>query len=384
MVDIVLVKSDPIRNQSSIRAMQIVKSLERKYSIIGLGWNRGTTTHELVDNESKLQFFNLNAPYGYEHYGMLRLVIYFPIFWIWIFAKLCVHRPKIVHACDLATILPCHVYKVLFRKKLIFDVLDRYGMTYVPNKKNSLFRVLHSLINKVEEFYANKSDTLITVSDKIFLTFIKRPKNFVTIMNCPEDSLSNRPRSEISGYRLLYTGAIRQGRGLEILCDLLVDLKDTELVITGKVKDLKLKNKIDRITNIKYKGFLDRNELLKLEANCDVMVALYDLKLQSQYGYGMANKVLEAMMCGIPVITNISPDLITETKCGIIVQYDNISQIKSAIITLQEDPNLRKFYGNNGRNAYLEKYNWTKMEEKLYNIYQQLLSDNSKTENQQL
>ena len=255
-------------------------------------------------------------------------------------------------------------------------------MTYVPNKKNSFFRVLHSLINKVEEFYANKSDTLITVSDKIFLTFRKKPKNCVTIMNCPEDSLPDRPRSEISGYRLLYTGAIRQGRGLEILCDLLVDLKDTELVVTGKIKDLKLKNKIDRITNIKYQGFLDRNELLELEANCDVMIALYDLKLQSQYEYGMANKVLEAMMCGIPVITNISPDLINDTKCGIVVHYDNIHQIKSAIITLRDDPELRKLYAKNGRQAYLEKYNWDKDGGKAYNIYQQLLSDNSKAENQ--
>jgi hypothetical protein len=127
---------------------------------------------------------------------------------------------------------------------------------------------------------------LIAVSDNIFLTFRKRPKNCITITNCPEDSLPDRPRLEISGYRLLYTGAIRQGRGLEILCDLLIDLKDTELVVTGKVKDLKLMSILDRITNIKFKGFLDCTELLELETNFHVMVALYDLKLQSRYEYG--------------------------------------------------------------------------------------------------
>ena len=96
----------------------------------------------------------------------------------------------------------------------------------------------------------------------------------------------------------------------------------------------------------------------------------------------MANKVLEAMMCGIPVITNISQELIDDTKCGIIVEYDNIDQIKSAIVTLRDDPSLRKLYGNNGRKAYLEKYNWTLMEEKLFNVYQKLLSDKSKIEKQ--
>lgn len=375
MIDAILVKSDPIIKQSSIRAEQITKSLLKKYSVISLGWNRGSTQigYESTDDFRCLELFNLRAPYAYERMGKIRLVLSFPIFWIWIFVKLCKYRPTIVHACDLATVTPCYLYKVLFRRKLIFDILDRYGMTYIPNKKNSFFRVLHSLINKMEEFYANKSDTLIAVSDKIFLTFRKKPKNCITIMNCPEDSLPKRPRSEISGYRLLYTGAIRQGRGLEILCDLLVDLKDTELVVTGKVKDLKLKSIIDRITNIKYQGFLDRNELLELETNCHVMVALYDLKLQSQYEYGVANKVLEAMMCGIAVITNISHDLVNETKCGIVVDYGNILDIKQAILKLRDNAELRELYATNGRQAFLEKYNWGKMEEKLYNIYDKLL-----------
>ena len=260
--------------------MQITKSLLKKYSVISLGWNRGSAPFEFdsTKNYDGLQLFNLKAPYAYEQFGKLRLAIYFPIFWIWVFMKLCMHRPRIIHACDLSTVAPCYLYKLIFRRKLIFDVLDRYGMTYVPNEKNVFFRALHSLINSVEEFYAKRSDVLIAVSEKIFLTFRKKPKNCITIMNCPEDYLSDRPRQEVSGYRLLYTGVIRRGRGLEMLSDILADLKDTELVVTGKVKDLQLQNKIAGIPNIKYHGFLDRNELLDLESNCHVMVALYDLK----------------------------------------------------------------------------------------------------------
>ena len=124
LTDIVLVKSDPIINQSSIRAMQIIKSLHKKYSIIGIGWNRDPSKEEIAEEGLNIQLLNLWAPYGYQRYGTIRLAAYFPIFWTWIFVKLCIHRPKIVHACDLATILPCYIYKVLFRRKLIFDVLD--------------------------------------------------------------------------------------------------------------------------------------------------------------------------------------------------------------------------------------------------------------------
>jgi glycosyltransferase involved in cell wall biosynthesis len=375
LIDIILVKSDPIRNQSSIRAMQIIKSLRKKYSIIGLGWNRGSTTYELANDEGSLQLFNLNAPYGYERYGTLRLAAYFPIFWMWIFIKLCVHRPKSIHACDLATILPCYIYKVIFRRKLIFDVLDRYGMTYVPKDRNVFFKTLHSLVNSLEEIFAKNSDVLIAVSDKIFLTFRKKPRNCVTIMNCPEDHLINKSRLETNGFNLLFTGAIRPGRGLETISDIVMNMKDTELIVTGVSKDRKLQNKIAGIPHIKYYGFLDRNKLLDLEASTDVMIALYDLNLQNQYEYGMANKVLEAMMCGLPIITNISHDIVNDTKCGLIVEYGNVQQIKKAIITLRDNPELRRLLGKNGRKAYVEKYNWTKMEEKLLKTYDVLLND---------
>jgi len=357
--------------------MQIIKSLSKRYSIIALGWNRQLKPLELTNEESNLKLFNLKAPYGYEQYGVLRLVAYFPIFWMWIFIKLCVHRPRSIHACDLATILPCYIYKVLFRKKLIFDVLDRYGMTYVPKDRNVILGWLHSLVNSLEEIFAKNSDVLIAVSDKIFLTFGKKPSNCVTIMNCPEDQLINTSRLETNVFRLLFTGAIRRGRGLEVIRDIVSDLKDVQLNITGKIKDVNLQNELAGMPNIKYHGFLDRDKLLDLEMNCDVMIALYDLKLQNQYEYGMANKVLEAMMCSLPVITNISHELLNDTKCGISVGYDNVEQIKNAIITLRDNLDLRRSYGKNGRKAYLQKYNWTKMEEKLYRTYDHLLYDDT-------
>jgi glycosyltransferase involved in cell wall biosynthesis len=79
------------------------------------------------------------------------------------------------------------------------------------------------------------------------------------------------------------------------------------------------------------------------------------------------------MMCGVPIITNVATDIVNETQCGIIVDYDNLDQIKQTIIDLRDNPELRKKLGDNGRNAFLQKYNWNAMEEKLYKIYEQLL-----------
>jgi len=104
------------------------------------------------------------------------------------------------------------------------------------------------------------------------------------------------------------------------------------------------------------------------------MVALYDLNLQSQYEYGMGNKVLEAMMCGVPIITNISYEFINEIKCGLMVKYGDLEEIESAIITLRDNLDMRTYLGNNGRKAFLEKYNWEIMEKKLIETYEKLIN----------
>jgi glycosyltransferase involved in cell wall biosynthesis len=296
------------------------------------------------------------------------------IFWAWVLIKLCVYRPKAVHACNLDTVLPSYVYKRLFRKKLVFDVFDRYAMAYIPRNRSLFFKLLYSFVNWIEEEFAKSSDVLINISDEMLTTYKRRPRNCTTIMNCSQDHMTNRSKVENNGFKLLFTGHLRPGRGLELLPDIVKNLKDTQLIITGRIEDKKLLNKIDGVSNIIYKGYLGHNEVLDLEVNSDAMIALYDLNLQIQNKYVMGNKLFEAMMFGVPVITNVAQEIVNEADCGVIVEYDNTEQIKQAIITLRDNPELRKRLGANGRKAFLEKYNWKFMEQRLYTVYDSLLN----------
>jgi glycosyltransferase involved in cell wall biosynthesis len=246
-------------------------------------------------------------------------------------------------------------------------------MAFIPRNRNLFFKILYSFVNWIEEEFARKSDVLVNVSDEMLMTYKKRPKNCTAIMNCSEDHMLNRLKEKQNGFKLLFTGHIRPGRGLEILPDIVKNLKDTQLIVTGRVEDKKLLNKIEGISNIIYKGFLDHDEVLDLEANSDAMVALYDLNLQTQNKHVMGNKLFEAMMCGAPIITNVAQNVVEKADCGIIVDYGNKEQIKEAIITLRDDPQLCKRLGTNGRKAFSEKYNWHSMEERLYKIYDSLL-----------
>ena len=374
MIDIALVKSDPVLNSPSLRDQKIIGSLKKKYNILVLAWDRDGSTNR-AKTDSLFRIFRWSAPSGIESYGALRLIPHLPFFWAWTFVNLCSIRPETVHACDLSTVAPCFLYKILFRKKLVFDVFDRYAMAYIPQNRNVFFKFLYWAVNRLEESFAKRSDVLINVSDEMLHTYRKKPKHCVTIMNCSEDHMATSTRVKFGGFNILFTGHIRTGRGLELIPEIIRNIEDVKVIITGRLEDKKLLTEINRVPNTKYLGYLEHQEVLDLEAGSDVMMALYDLNLQAQNKFVMGNKLFEAMMCGIPIITNVAHEIVNETGCGIVVEYDNRQQIKETIITLRDKPELRKKLGDNGRKAFLEKYNWAIMEDKLFTLYDNLLTN---------
>jgi glycosyltransferase involved in cell wall biosynthesis len=357
------------------RVFKIVSSLKKRYSTLVLGWNREEVARKEMDNYIvNLECFSFKTPHGKPsiiHYFCM--IIYFAIFWVWVFIKLIKHKPKVVHACDLDTVLPCFIYKLIFRKKMVFDVFDRYAMAFLP----TAYKILYLTVNLIEEYFSGKADVLITISEKSLMTFRKRPKHCVIIMNCAEDHALERTSSEHkdvkdNAFTLIYTGGIRRDRSLENITAAIKDLNNVEFVIAGLIVDKKLFDQILSFPYVKYRGFLNPNDALYLEGSADAMIALYDLKIPWN-SITIPNKLFEAMMCGVPIITNVSPELIRKLDFGIMVNYDNVNQIRSTIALLRDNGELRSRLGNNGRKAFLEKYNWVKMEEKLYQIYENLV-----------
>jgi glycosyltransferase involved in cell wall biosynthesis len=375
LVDIVVV-----RTANSIiydpRVKKIIESLSKKYSIIALGWNRDGVSQEKINNyKVKLELFKLTTSVWKPSLIriFIRLLIFFPPFWIWVLIKLLIFRPKVVHACDLDSILPCYVYKIFFRKKLVFDVFDRYAMAFIPPR----FKRLYFLINFIEEFFSKHSDALIIAGgEKVLRTLQKKPKLFAVLMNCPQDYFIDNEKSKSKdgdhNFKLVYTGGIRRDRALEKVGEAIREFNGISFVIAGPIIDKEVFHKMQQLLNVKYQGLLPPIKALSLEASSDVLVALYNPQILWN-NLTLSNKLFEAMMCGIPIITNVAHEIVNETGCGIIVEYDNVEQIKEAIITLRDNPELRKRLGTNGRNAFLEKYNWDIMEQRLYLIYEDLL-----------
>jgi glycosyltransferase involved in cell wall biosynthesis len=81
------------------------------------------------------------------------------------------------------------------------------------------------------------------------------------------------------------------------------------------------------------------------------------------------------MMCGKPIIVSDNSsmaDIVRQNNCGIVIQYGDVNAIKQAILTLKDNPDLCRKFGENGRDAYEKKYSWKTMEKRLVIAYENL------------
>jgi glycosyltransferase involved in cell wall biosynthesis len=366
LIDIIIVRSNPIIYD--VRVEKIARSLGKKYSISVLGWNRDGFSKKIIDKYFvPLKVFNLKAPYGKK-----LLVALFPLFWTWVLINLCFYKPRVVHTCDLDTFLPCYIYKLFFRKKIVFDVFDRYAMAYISPKLTPLY----SIVNLLEELSSKESDLLITVTEKALRTFRRRPKHCTVIMNCSEkhNISTKKLQKNINFLSLLYTGTIHRNRGLKQITTAIRDIDNVELTIIGPIIHKEVLHEILKERNVKYRGFVERKNYLEIEASSDALVILYDLNLPNNT-FTSPNKIFEAMSFGLPIITNMEQELVKEINCGILVKYDDINQIKAAVLLLRDNVEIRRTLGINGHKAFLERYNWGIMEQELYNIYEVLFKN---------
>jgi glycosyltransferase involved in cell wall biosynthesis len=243
-------------------------------------------------------------------------------------------------------------------------------MAFIPVRFGLLFRIVDGL----EALIASKCDALVTVSEERLRTFQRRPRITAVTMNCPEPAFANvgtsaRPRLR-DDLLLVYAGAIAQDRGLGILDQVVRSCENVDLLVAGRIIDNSIEP-LRRNPRIKFLGFLEYSKALELQADADVIPLLYDPALPINR-VANPNKLFEAMMLAVPVISNVCREIIEDVGCGIFVSYDP-EDVRRAVITLRDNPSLRKTMGSKGRIAYESKFNWQVMERKLFKLYEILL-----------
>lgn len=121
--------------------------------------------------------------------------------------------------------------------------------------------------------------------------------------------------------------------------------KETEILISSNIKDYPL--------NFKFIGQVLGNERFILLKNTDIFVF-------PSHNEGQPLVILEAMSCGLPIVSTKDCGVIDETVIdgynGILVEKRNIEQLAKAIETLIIYPEIRKTMGENSYRRYIENY----------------------------
>ncbi|MFO7837847.1 MAG: glycosyltransferase family 4 protein [Candidatus Thorarchaeota archaeon] len=121
--------------------------------------------------------------------------------------------------------------------------------------------------------------------------------------------------------------------------------------------------------SVRWLGQIDHSKVPKVLQNADVFVLP-----QSIGGLGLS--VMEAMSCGLPVITTKIGETanLLSSEEGILVEPDDDDAIYNAMKMLGEDEALRRSMGVKCRQKIESKYSWTTQVRLLEDIYANLLN----------
>ena len=106
---------------------------------------------------------------------------------------------------------------------------------------------------------------------------------------------------------------------------------------------------------VRFDGFVDRNRLPAYFHASDIFTAFYD------YG-NISNSLLEAMLCGLPVVAldnGHTADVVHHGENGLLIPPDRLDEIPETLLTLLQDDSLRAQMGANAaRYADSILYTW--------------------------
>lgn len=179
----------------------------------------------------------------------------------------------------------------------------------------------------------NKADKILALNSSSY-THIKNTtgKESEIIPNFIKDKVINfKYENKISEKitDILYVGHIVKTKGCDDIISVAKVMPEKNFMMIGYVSD-EIK-KIDVPNNVKYLGEVSHDKVLNYMRDCDLF-------LFPTHTEGFPNVVLEAMACGMPIIsTNVGaiPDML-ENKGGVIIQPKDTEAIKRSIYGLEE------------------------------------------------
>jgi glycosyltransferase involved in cell wall biosynthesis len=360
---------------SVVHVKEVVNGLRK------LGNHVGLVANSLNQDEKAPHFYNLSIMPP----TMLRLLrlkkqpyvasLVFLFFYLWRILP----QYSIIYARDFHTVIIALLPRLIFKKKLVFEVNGIANEERRLRKDSLLNHALVLFIKWAEKLATRYSEKVIAVAPKIKLYLTQNfncPSGKIQVISngvntevfCPihespflvqwKNRLGIKPKDTI----IAYVGNLAPWQGIGNLIDIAFRLlsknKELKFIIAGEgpLKSLLLKKVLNSEYDgdIIFTGMLDHEEIPFIINLADICVA--PLKVVT----GSPIKVFEYMACGKPVITSEIEGLefIEAEGVGRLTASEDIVGLEEALNELINDPRKRADMGQKGRQIARERFSW--------------------------
>ena len=305
-------------------------------------------------------------------------------------------RFDVVHVHDLPLVRTGQRAAKRMRALVVADLHENYPMVmplYTEGAKLtpvSRFLLDPQRWERYEEKSVSTCSAVIAVADamKLRLSKVGVPsaritvvENFVDIERFLSYPLDAGMREELGdSYLITYAGGFLQNRGLDTTLQAMAKVvqvvPEATLVLVG---DGKIRNELETLTrqlglqqHVRFEGWVEFSRLPSYFAASDVCIL--PLIQSTHTDATTSHKLFQYMLMGKPVVASASGEtgrMIQEADCGLLFPPGDSEALSDALIRLT-DPELRERLGERGREAVLDRYNWSRSAARLLHVYEEL------------
>lgn len=248
-----------------------------------------------------------------------------------------------------------------YYKKSLPPLVVTYHLAYAAG--GSLYTTLFGIAWKASLFASKKYDEVILVdpSQKPYFERSGFSRENLTVIRNGVDTTLFRPNSSAQIddgiVDFVYVGRLSYDKGVHLLLEAYQkyhhENPNTRLTIIG---DGMLKHQLDDCVNdgsLRWLGVIDHDKIPAVLQRMDAFVIPQNIG-------GLGLSVMEAMSCGLPVITTAIGETIKllGDDEGVLVEPDNADAVIDAMRLLSEDKKLRRSMGMRCRKKVEEQYSW--------------------------
>jgi len=239
---------------------------------------------------------------------------------------------------------------------------------------NKKLKFLHKIYLPITKHIWKRAKAVVAVTNSLKLTALQtNPNQSIDVIPNGIDtnifSYTSVCNGENNNFRLITVSRLIKRKGIQYVLKALSEIRENipsekdnsiSLTIIGEgnyENELKtMSDKLGLSKIVTFLGFYPRDNIPSYFAQSDTFILL---SLAEAFG----NVIAEAMACGLPIIGANQggiPDLVGDEN-GILVEPENISQIKSAILLMKNNKDLRFKMGKANTEKIKQKYNWEKI-----------------------